>query len=236
MILLQNYFRKIIKARRCESIFEIIIAITVISIGTSAITLLVTTVMRANSLSKEFLIANNLATEGLEAMSNMRESNWIEFPGYETDCWNVVASVTSSTSCTTAANKIGGSYSGTGKRYFIPEIDDTYYTWTLTGKSTANALTSDLSNATKDDPYRLYTDGTTGIYSTDSAGTVSPFYRMVTIQYLKDNSTIDTSDDAVAKPADGIYMDVISLVEWEDHVGGVHTVKKTIRLFNHVSS
>lgn len=226
----QKLLQTMQKTRRCESIFEIIIAITVISIGTSAITLLVTTVMRANSLSKEFIIANNLATEGLEAVSNIRESNWIEFPGYETDCWNVIATVTSSTACTTAAsNKIGGSYSGTGKKYFIPTLEETYYTWTLTGKSTANALTSDLSNATKDDPYRLYTDGTTGIYSTDTGGNISPFYRMVTIQYL------NTSGSAV-NPANGIYMDVVSLVEWEDHVGGIHTVKKTMRLFNHVSS
>lgn len=223
--------------RRCESIFEVIIAITVISIGTSAITLLITTVMQANALSKQFIIANNLAAEGLEAVSNIRESNWIEFPGYETDCWNVMPTVTVATDCTknTTTNKIGGSSAGV--KYFVPTLDTTYG-WTLAKET--NALTSDLSKPSKDNPYSLSINDTNGIYSAPAPATTGTetllagtFYRMITIEYYDD---LDSSTRTIVKPINATYMDVTSTVEWKDKLSNVHTVTKTTRLFNHVSS
>lgn len=212
--------------RRAESIFEVIIAITVISIGITAITLLVTSVMRANNISKEFIIANNLATEGLEVISNRRESNWIEFPGYEEDCWNVVSSVDDSGDCTTSGNKIGEKYSSTTKtiRYFLATFDTTGNAWALTQRN--KTLTTDLDNDSQDDPYGLSLDTSTGLYTHDTDG---PFYRMITIQYYDDTFT------AVA-PTSGVYMDVVSIVRWEDRFGVVHNLRKTMRLFNHLAS
>lgn len=220
------------KTRRSESVFEVIIAITVMSIGITAVTLLITTVMRAGALSKEFIIANNLAAEGLEAVSNVRESNWIEFPGYEEDCWNVVATVTTvndAGDCQGSSTKIGATYgSGTSARYFIPEISPDYG-WVLT--QVQNMLTTDLSNTTRDNYYDLWIDPSTGIYATSSGTTDTPYYRMVIIQYYNSSDTkvSPTSTSAV-------YMNVTSIVEWKDKLQKVHSVKKMIRLFNYVSA
>lgn len=220
--------------RRAESIFEVIIAITVISIGITAITLLVTSVMRANSISKEFIIANNLATEGLEVISNLRESNWIEFPGYEEDCWNAIGDLNDdlatdvATDCTTSGNKIGEKYSSTTKttRYFFATFDTTENAWALTERKSANKLSDQLSNTSNDKYYRLQVDSN-GLYvQNDTEGT---FYRMITIQYYDDTG-------AAVAPTSGVYMDVVSIVRWEDRFGVVHNLRKTMRLFNHLAS
>lgn len=62
---------------RGQSIIEVIIAISVIVVGILAIMSLNMMNSRGNKFNTNYLIGNNLAREGIEAVRNIRDSNWV---------------------------------------------------------------------------------------------------------------------------------------------------------------
>lgn len=67
------------------SILEVIIAILIISIGMIGVLSLITQNIQAQDISKNDLIASQLAQEGLELARNIRDENWLAGSSYNLD-------------------------------------------------------------------------------------------------------------------------------------------------------
>lgn len=61
---------------------ETLIGFTIIVAAITATTALVVSSIRGNALNRERLIAYHLASEGLEIMRNVRDSNWLQNQGW----------------------------------------------------------------------------------------------------------------------------------------------------------
>lgn len=67
---------------------ETVIALSILAIGVTLSSTLMATSLRNISTSKERVMAVNMAREGIEAVRNIRDTNWLKFSGSIRDCWN----------------------------------------------------------------------------------------------------------------------------------------------------
>jgi hypothetical protein len=99
-------FWKNIRSQSAESLAEVIIAMTILTLGTGSASILVTTAVRATASGENRLVAYNLAREGVESVRSIRDTNWLRFPGDRTNCWDVI-NVTDISICASTPNKLG---------------------------------------------------------------------------------------------------------------------------------
>lgn len=78
------------KRKRAESLIETIVAITVIALGATATGVMVRTSILGNELSQDRMTALNLAKEGIEAVRNIRDTNWLRYELNQDACWNTL--------------------------------------------------------------------------------------------------------------------------------------------------
>ncbi len=85
-------FKEIIKligkSKAGETILETIIAVSVLAIGVTLSSTLMASSLRNINTSKNRVIAVNIAREGIEAVRNIRDTNWLKFSGNVRECWN----------------------------------------------------------------------------------------------------------------------------------------------------
>ena len=79
---------KILKQNKGETIAETIIALAILTIGITLATTMMANSLRNMHSSKNRIIAVNIAREGVEAVRNIRDTNWLKFSGHRRDCWN----------------------------------------------------------------------------------------------------------------------------------------------------
>lgn len=78
--------------KKGETLIEVIAALTsLVLAGIAAMTLIIS-VMTSTAISKEYLIAQNLAREGIEGVTNIRDTNWLLFPSEKGECWMIIDS------------------------------------------------------------------------------------------------------------------------------------------------
>ena len=73
--------------KKGETLIEVIAALTSIVLAGIAAVTVVLSVMTTTAISKEYLVAQNLAREGVEGVANYRNTNWLKFPAHKTNCW-----------------------------------------------------------------------------------------------------------------------------------------------------
>ena len=71
--------------KQAFTLVEILIAITVLAVTLTAMANLVIVTMRANNSNENTLTAYYLAEQGLEAMRNVRDTNWLQNYAWNTD-------------------------------------------------------------------------------------------------------------------------------------------------------
>lgn len=76
---------KNLKKRTGFSILEVIIAILIIAMGLVGVLSLITQNIQVQYISKNDLIASQLAQEGLELVRNVRDENWLAGSSYNLD-------------------------------------------------------------------------------------------------------------------------------------------------------
>lgn len=76
------------KNKKGESILETIIAMGILAIGIMLASTIMGSSLRNINLSKNRVIAVNVAREGIEAMRNIRDTNWLKFSSNRRTCWN----------------------------------------------------------------------------------------------------------------------------------------------------
>lgn len=110
---------------RAETLAEVILAFIVFGIISTAAISFVVHGIDTNQEIEERLIAYNFARESVEAVRNVRDTNWLRFPGNRTECWDVTLDTTSSLDCATGTH-LGDGGGTSGVDYIIyPEITDT---------------------------------------------------------------------------------------------------------------
>jgi len=67
---------------------EVVISIFIFSIGLVATGSLIVSSLNVNMMSRDRIIALNLAREGIEAVRNMRDTNWLINSSNLRACWN----------------------------------------------------------------------------------------------------------------------------------------------------
>jgi len=107
-----------LRSTPAESLIETIIAITVIILGTAAALSMLRTTLDGNELIGKKEIAINLALEGLDALKNIRDTNYLRFPLDADTCWNTYGGTTASCADGTVFNE-GFTY------YFVRDFNGT---------------------------------------------------------------------------------------------------------------
>jgi len=73
--------------KKGETLIEVIAALTSLVLAGIAAMTLVISVMTSTAISKEYLIAQNLAREGIEGVTNIRDTNWLLSPSEKATKW-----------------------------------------------------------------------------------------------------------------------------------------------------
>ena len=76
------------KNKKGEIILETIIAMGILAIGITTSSALLSSSIRNMNSSKNRIIAVNIAREGIEAVRNIRDTNWLKFQANIRKCWN----------------------------------------------------------------------------------------------------------------------------------------------------
>ena len=78
------------KKPKGETLIEVIVAIGVVGLGAITASGMIISSIRNTAVNKNYLLADNLAKEGIEAVKSIRDTNWLRF-SYDTEnCWDVL--------------------------------------------------------------------------------------------------------------------------------------------------
>lgn len=211
---------------RGETLVEVIIAVFVVSLGSAIAASLIVTSFQANTLSRDNLIAMNLAGEGIEAVRGVRDTNWLKYGFDKDNCWNVLPS---ESGCSLTSNKITAGY-------YTVELDQNLV-WQMTKVNPQIALNLGSSSALNNDLYKLKILSRNEVpffshYLLDYPASVNyeeleenpqygRFYRMIEI--------LNIIPDAGGTP---VSMEVKSSVQWKTQ-GRVNTASLNLILTNY---
>lgn len=143
----KNYRWKI--RARAESLIETLVAITVIVIATTSAMILIRTSLVGNQVIGEKVVALNLALEGIEAVKNIRDTNYLKFSSNPDDCWNALGYEISDP--------------GDCSSYEIQDVDDATYTIIKNFSPTYTFQTWRMEEVSDED-----TDGWLSLYTFES--------------------------------------------------------------------
>ncbi len=186
---------------------EALLAIAMLSIGSLVLASIIQTSVRTTVLSRNYLIAQNLATEGMEAIKSVRDTNWLLQPG-DPDCWLEMEPNSGVDICPLKMSE-GGNYR--------PEEEGGK--WYMTNWSGEEL---DLSDTDPDIEYLLHEDNGRYLYGTTSSSEPTIFYRAINVISIADNA-----------PADGVdeYAVFEVVVEWKEGQK-VRSLKRELLLYN----
>lgn len=206
-------------------------AVFVVVVGSAVATSLIVSAVISNSFSKDNLVALNLAVEGLEAVRNIRDTNWMKFGFDKTNCWNLVPG-SGPGSCSPAYPQIP-------EGFYTADLNPISYEFDL--GSVADTL--DLNSAANpNDAYRLgYVDLDTVAGTQDLLVTEDEISALIAEAAMNGFVLTDAGDSKFYReieiryntgfPDTGEVMYVTSTVQWEQN--GVHQVVLTTSLANY---
>lgn len=208
--------------KKGETIAETIVALAILAIGITLGTSIVSNGTRNIGIAKNRIVAINIAREGLEAVRNLRDTNWLKFSNHLRLCWNHQA----------GANGTGGdladdSCDGTDPilpgEYVIYKNDE--FGWKIAPAMEGAIDTTPLYYSDIDSLVDTDNDGDPlndrdilnhfFITDNDSLGTrlsQSIFTRSITLEYLQNNPDPSTAPSNQSEPDDSIN----TTTEWAD--------------------
>lgn len=165
---------------------ETLVAVFVLSLSAiAALTLMVSTMETVDNV-QDRVIAVNLAREGVEAVRNIRESNWLEHSRERRDYWNCLGMLSCDNSKDTNLIETDSNY--------IIDFDDNFR-WQLTKRDTPLDL-EDANLASNEDYLLVLKKDATGseFYTHDISSLAETentrFYRQISTRYLDDEQDI----------------------------------------------
>ncbi|MFA6271801.1 MAG: hypothetical protein WC693_01665 [Patescibacteria group bacterium] len=207
-------FRRITKNNIGQSLIELVVAVSIILIGVVSTLVLTVTTIRGGKASKMQAVAGNLAREGIEVVKQQRYNNWLKIESNNLSFvdWDQ------------------GLYNDLYENVLTVEFNSSTPAWNLNFNIQATTTQECI-----DDPNSkclLYLKN--GIYSHDSTGIATPFYRVVTI-----NSICKKASDGIEEfrtywdcgTDEKVGVQVISNVFWKEK-GSWNSVMLEDHLYN----
>lgn len=81
-----DHMSKLRHKKQGLALAEALMAVALLAVGAVIAGTLIKNGILATRISKEYLVGQNLVTEGIEAVRNIRDTNWLRNP-LDTDCW-----------------------------------------------------------------------------------------------------------------------------------------------------
>ncbi|MFH1546082.1 MAG: prepilin-type N-terminal cleavage/methylation domain-containing protein [Patescibacteria group bacterium] len=212
-----------IKSRKGETLVEVLVALVLLVVGALSALRLLGLASINNQITKERVIATNLAREGLEAVRNIRDTNWLRFAGERRTCWN---NLEASECLDDNSDGIPNQVIEYEKEY-LAKFDNDNFRWELDAAGLTNRL--DLRNGldASDSDYRLQLNAN-GVYNHDAAGTDTIYFREIYTEYIEPDQSLATVDEEGAN-----ILRVTSKVEWYDR-GKISDVTLTTLLTDYL--
>lgn len=161
--------------KKGETLIEVITALTSLVIAAVASVTIIISTYHSSTISREYLVAQNLAREAIEGMTNIRDTNWLLYPSQRNTCWLVVNG-----DCAT------GMKAKENEAYIIDR--DTGGKFKM-DKENGKLNLSDPNNKQINDLYQLFVDNEK-YFTTNKVNTApTNWYRMVTVEKAGDLDT-----------------------------------------------
>ena len=84
------FLMKILKNKSGLILAEALVAVSTLVIASIIVTGIIKSSLKVTALSRNYLIAQNLATEAIEGVKSFRDTNWLKAPNDHQECWMVV--------------------------------------------------------------------------------------------------------------------------------------------------
>lgn len=195
--------RKLIQSRLSgETLLELVIAITVLTIVLASVFSVLIQSSATNENSIKRVEALNIAREGIESVRNIRDTNWLKYSGDRRAKWLCLDTTTNPNACegnnssliSTGIYRVD--FSDTQGRYFLEKKSET-----LTEKKVLPT-----------EAFRLYQTTEGRISHTPSSITL-PFYRQ--IELVPEKTYLNAACTVAGCPQD-VRMRVLVRVQWMD--------------------
>lgn len=187
-----------------QGLLETIIAFTVIAVGISGVISLSGSNLIASNVSSKEVVAINLAREGVELVTNLRDSNYLD----QLIIWNQ------------------GLESGATDDDGILEYNELTYEWSV------NFLASNTTTA--DAEARIYWDPGIRMYRQSSSPQgdweATPYSRAIEINRICSEDVTDFRDGSLCSGTVIGYR-IVAEVAWDDH-GNIQSNRVEKRIYN----
>ncbi len=193
-----------LKKHSGESIIEVLAAITILSLVMTGTFLMLTQAMSLNRSVRDRVIAINIAREGIEAVRNIRDTNWLKYSGDRRKKW-LCQDVKGGGNCNLTTILSSGEYT-----VDYDSEDNRYY---LMNQSQALDL-SDGTVDTTDKVFRLYKN-TTGRLAHDNTLIATKYYRQIKLE-IEDGISSTLPGCSSGPQCKESKVIVTSTVEWMD--------------------
>ena len=152
---------------------EVLLAVSMLMIAVMVLGTIIDSVVKMTALSKNHLIAENLATEAIEGVKNLRDTNWLQEPDDES-CWRRKDPLLS---CT------GNDLIQPGGSYIVRQNAEDH--WSVEEMPGELELEDGVDNS-----YLLYIENIGGVFDgyihNGTAGSESMFYRSAYFEEAND--------------------------------------------------
>lgn len=218
---------RLFTSRHAESLVESIIAITVIVLATTAALSLIRTSISGNRVIEEKVVAVNLALEGIEAIKNIRDTNYLTFSSKPEDCWDVVDDVDISqcdTSYGTPTATLMRDLAGDGNTYYLNRLirsADQRFSWEISNNSAFGDLTH----------YGIYSPSGTVLLTELYAQSGLEVFDSRVYQVIEENAFVRSIEFSENSYDSSNAVDVTVTVTWESR-GQDYSVSLTRTIAN----
>ena len=204
---MKRNFLKSVKSKRAETILEVTVALFIVGIGLATVSMVVNRVLNVTTRNELFLHGSFFAKEGIEAVRNIRDTNWLRYPS---ECWATIQ--------TTSTCDPTGPMLTVGPGYYSTCFDFAEFTWELNPASGPLIDTDVLFR--NNNEYRIYKEYFTSIptygepvYTGQTLGfEPTDYYRMIEVEPV---NGVDFDDDGSdPNQYDGEAIKVTSTVKW----------------------
>lgn len=193
-----------IKSRKGETLVEVLVALVLLVVGALSALRLLGLAGINNQITKERVIATNLAREGLEAVRNIRDTNWLRFAGERRRCWNNL----DASQCLDDNSDGIPNIPIIHQKNYLAKFNDTNFRWELDATGLISRLDLRGGFDFDDSKYRLQLNAN-GIYNHDVAGDDTIYFREIYTEYIE-------PDQSLAADERANILRVTSKVEWHD--------------------
>ncbi|MBU1090026.1 prepilin-type N-terminal cleavage/methylation domain-containing protein [Patescibacteria group bacterium] len=210
-----------IKSRKGETLVEVLVALVLLVVGALSALRLLGLASINNQITKERVIATNLAREGLEAVRNIRDTSWLRFAGERRLCWNNL----DASSCLDDDSDGIPNDPIIHQKNYLAKFNNTNFRWELDATDLTSRLNLGDGLDADDLKYRLQLNAN-GVYNHDAAGTDTIYFREIYTEYIE-------PDQSLAADESANILRVTSKVEWIDR-GKISDVTLTTLLTDYL--